>query len=90
MIGLSLLLPDVIMVYISPDLGPLYWPFQLYMIVIGSVFLAVRYSFAKRGKRAALIMGKLVAARWICSYCGKSNMPGSTECASCGAPIKFA
>ena len=86
MIGLSLLLPDIIIHYIGG--GTLYWPFQVYMLVVAVALLVIRHPFARRARRSRAEMLRSVQGKWACSYCGKNNPPGSRECESCGAPIK--
>ena len=85
-LGLSLLLPDVIIHYIGG--GTLYWPYQMYMIVVGVALLVVRHPFARRARLSRVQLLRSVQAQWTCSYCGKDNRPGLLECESCGAPLK--
>ncbi len=85
-LGPSLLLPDVIMHHFGG--GTLYWPHQMYMIVVGAVLLVARHPFARRARLARVQLLRSVQERWTCSYCGKDNLVGSRECESCGAPLK--
>ena len=88
MLGLSLLLPEVIIAYIGGlDGHTLYWPFQVYMVVAGLVLLVVRHPLARRRAVAAVQQINEMQNMWVCSYCGKKNLPGTCECESCGAPI---
>ncbi len=86
-LGFTLLLPEVIIYYIG-GIGLLYWPVQVYLLVAGAALLIIRIPFARRSRGVAAQLVREAEMRWICSYCGKENVPGSRECESCGAPLK--
>jgi uncharacterized paraquat-inducible protein A len=86
--GFSLLLPEIIMYYIMGPGETLYWPIQIYLIVAGIALLVVRHPFAKRRAVAKVQLIRNMDKMWVCSYCGKNNIPGSLECESCGAPLR--
>jgi hypothetical protein len=66
----------------------LYWPYQMYMLIIGVLLLVVRHPFARRARVSRAQLLRSVQQQWTCSYCGKENLAGSHECESCGAPLK--
>ena len=51
--GFSFILPDVILHWIDPEFGTMFWPYSAIMLVIGIVLVFVRHPFAKRSRRAA-------------------------------------
>jgi predicted RNA-binding Zn-ribbon protein involved in translation (DUF1610 family) len=66
----------------------LYWPYQMYMLIMGVLLLVVRHPFARRARVSRVQSLRSFQQQWTCSYCGKENPAGSRECESCGAPIK--
>lgn len=85
--GASLMLPDLIIHAIDPGMGPMFWPYNMIILVIGFVFLVIRHPFAKRSRNLGAVLLEQAQARWTCSYCGAENAWGSVKCASCGAPL---
>jgi hypothetical protein len=87
-LGVSFMLPDLILRWIIPEMGSWYWPYDLIVLIAGIVLLAVRHPFAKRSRKSTAVLLEVAQARWTCSYCGADNVPGSSKCESCGAPLK--
>jgi len=87
-LGLCFVLPDLILRWIDPEIGTLYWPYSGIMVLIGVVLLLVRHPFAKRSRMATAVIIEQAQAKYKCSYCGAVNAPGTLECRSCGAPLK--
>ena len=86
-LGVSFMLPDIIIHWIDPGMQPMYWPYNLAILIIGVVLLVVRHPFAKRSRKSTAVLLEQVQAKWTCSYCGAESTPGSTKCSSCGAPL---
>ena len=68
LLGLSLLLPEVIVACIGDlDGHTLYWSIQAYLLVAGVALLFVRYPFAGKGKRMTIQMMHELERTWGCS-----------------------
>ena len=59
----------------------------LCVVVIGFVFLAMRYSVLRRYAKNVAVLRKEASVKVKCSYCGTLCPEGAVTCDSCGARL---